>query len=211
MGAWIDGDGRCTSCGDYARDCVCDMCETCSALAPAGSMETCDECGSLICETCEECMACAPVCERCEERARDLASACPDDWNAPRWCGACRALMFTPRDIMRALGDALPGVRIVWGNTGGGVYNVEALLADDDGNVTHCVGISDNGEWVASDMDTRAACVSIGLQDALSGDMYAGSAWTDHAPTMSDYVYADTLPAVVDYVRAAVAHVVDIP
>lgn len=55
-------------------------------------------------------------------------------------------MSITARDIMRDLVNA--GFRVVWGNTGGGVYNIIVMDGDRE-----AVFISDNGEWTENDED----------------------------------------------------------
>ena len=114
----------------------------------------------------------------------------------------------TAREIAHLLSDH--GVSWEWTNTGGGVFNLEAY-AVHDGDIIAVVGVSDNGEWTATDYATPAEQVSIILYDALTGAPFDATAWsapssllvTDTDPQI---VYATTTTRAVAEILAALRH-----
>ena len=66
-------------------------------------------------------------------------------------------MTFTAREVLAQLHGA--GFLAVWGNTGGGVYNVVVAPVCQHGALLGEVRASDDGDWSAGDID--APCESV--------------------------------------------------
>lgn len=201
-------DFKCETCGDWVRDCICEMCESCGETLREGTATECDGCDVTLCESCAEDGHCASRCDRCGEPSHNLKWARPDDWNAPLWCETCRAATFTARDIMGALTRDIPDVVTEWVDMRGECFNVCAMIRDLGGDVIYVVRIVD--DWEREDLDASSACVGVILEDAMTGDAFAPAAWAPSWKTHGahgDAVYVESVADVVALVRMARAYV----
>lgn len=83
-------------------------------------------------------------------------------------------MTFTARDMVARLHD-VGFLDAVWGDTGGGVYNVVFAPVCQHGVMLGEVRASDNGEWGSGDVDSPCESVSVmayGPDGAPVGDPF---------------------------------------